>query len=1140
MANAEVRVAIVGDNSSLQQSLDQSQSKLSSFGRAVGKIAVAAGVAAAGGLALLGKASIEAASAAQQSLGGTQAVFGKFADQVIRDGRRAADAFGLSGNQYRESANIIGALLLNQGEQQDKLADSTRNLIGQAADLAATYGGTTKDAVDALASAFKGEFDPLQNFGITLLQSKVNLEAMRLAGVATTAEFNKLSSATQTAYKRQATMSLITQQSGIAQGQFQKQLGTVAEQTQVLGAQWDNLKTRIGKALLPVLSVLLTRLNNELMPALRQLAKTYLPAVQSALLDMVEGDPGATFDKLRDSVGSIDWQGMSQSAGDLAETLHELGPALAGISVETVNSSLRVFATLIGFAADHLDLLRKVLPALVIAYAALKAAQLANSIAGRDSIVGLIAQWAATRKLIATQRELVAITREVAVAQGVQVEAMAATTGATAAASANVSKLGGAARGAAGIAGLGLLTVGLTSTNDSLSTMSTVAGAAASGFAVGGPWGAAIGGAIGLVYELWHANDNLNASLANLDTAKASGDLDAYAQSIERAQAELDKMKLGAASADKSWLGPLQSLTELPAAWDLVTGKTGEASRAIDEATTELDGLRNGTLQLFNPVADLASGIGDVVQNALDEADALREATDAMRDKRREASQGLNAELDYQQAIDDAARSLKENGKTVNKSTEAGRANLRSLSDLADAWNRQSDATKNARGSLSAARKGFIDTAQSMGLSEQAAKRLADRLFEIPPKRKTVIQLDGVDGATQNARTLKDILDQLKSKDITIALHYQTIGNKPKAPIPGDGGAPRLASPAEQRRQTDKMSLYGERLGDAFGKGAAKGAGKHADELATSLFGPIGAGAQLTADEIRTALGKATDYVRKIVSARIKDDKQAAKRSKAILADLAQRYRLLRANAKAQEQNNTALANAVDVAAKFHAFADAIRDTFVSFGDITQLGRLDSGKVSLSKLLTELRKRAADAAEFQRLVAQLAAQGLSQTAIEQLTAQGPEQALATVRAIVSGGQAAVTEINALQSQIAASGGALGQTLADKFDVGGNQLGTVAADALVARLTAHQKELNKTAERMAAALAAALRAELAQIKPTKARGGAQQQQGGGGGAQQQQQRVTVQLTSQQVSSLERGRAIQLDLDTYRAAGGRARV
>ncbi len=56
-----------------------------------------------------------------------------------------------------------------------------------------------------------------------------------------------------------------------------------------------------------------------------------------------------------------------------------------------------------------------------------------------------------------------------------------------------------AAGGLAGAAGLGLLIAGTQQTDKHLGTLMTTLGGAATGFAVGGPWGAAIGGAAGLI-----------------------------------------------------------------------------------------------------------------------------------------------------------------------------------------------------------------------------------------------------------------------------------------------------------------------------------------------------------------------------------------------------------------------------------------------------------------------------------------------------------------------------------------------------------------------------------------------------------------------------------------------------------------
>lgn len=209
---------------------------------------------AGGGMALLGKASVKSASDAQQSIGATETVFAKSSDKIIAKSKKASKQYGLSANVYRENANLIGSLLKNQGVAQDQLAGKTDKMIGTASDLAATFGGTTTDAVGALSSALKGEFDPLERYGISLKQSTVNAEAMKVAHVNGAAAFGKLTTKQQTAAKQQATNNLIMKQSKDSMGAFGRETNTFAHQTQVLSAQWDNFKATLGTYLLPVLT----------------------------------------------------------------------------------------------------------------------------------------------------------------------------------------------------------------------------------------------------------------------------------------------------------------------------------------------------------------------------------------------------------------------------------------------------------------------------------------------------------------------------------------------------------------------------------------------------------------------------------------------------------------------------------------------------------------------------------------------------------------------------------------------------------------------------------------------------------------------------------------------------------------------
>jgi hypothetical protein len=83
-------------------------------------------------------------------------------------------------------------------------------------------------------------------------------------------------------------------------------------------------------------------------------------------------------------------------------------------------------------------------------------------------------------------------------------------------ASAAMSKFSGAAKVAAGAGGIALFVAGLHQANDGLGALETTAGGALAGFSVGGPWGAAIGGAIGALSSLGHANVDTSSYIRGL------------------------------------------------------------------------------------------------------------------------------------------------------------------------------------------------------------------------------------------------------------------------------------------------------------------------------------------------------------------------------------------------------------------------------------------------------------------------------------------------------------------------------------------------------------------------------------------------------------------------------------------------
>src|SRR5690606_228592 len=114
---------------------------------------------------------------------------------------------------------------------------------------------------------------------------------------------------------------------------------------------------------------------------------------------------------------------------------------------------------------------------------------------------------------------------------------------------------------------------------------------------------------------------------------------------------------------------------------------------------------------------DLAGATGDLGSQADAAAGEIQTLVDAMREQRAESVRAANAEINYHAALDDARQAMKENGRTLDVTTEKGRANRSALIELADSWNGLSDEQKNAKGSAKAARDEFVRIATQMGMT---------------------------------------------------------------------------------------------------------------------------------------------------------------------------------------------------------------------------------------------------------------------------------------------------------------------------------------------------------------------------------------------------------------------------------------
>jgi uncharacterized protein YoxC len=267
-------VEIVGDSSKFTKSITTAQSTAGGFFSEIKKgIGAGLGIStfnlattAVGGLTTALTGSIDAASKLQQSTGAVESVFGSAAGKIEAFGNTAATSVGLSKNAVNEMAAVVGAQLQGMGFNADDAADKTVSLTQRAADMAATFGGTTKDAIEAVSSLLRGERDPIEKYGVSIKEADVQarLAAQGLDGL--TGEARKTAEAT-------AAMELLMEQTSNTQGQFGEESDSLAGKQQILGAKMEDISAKIGEKLLPVIEDLVNWVVDDVIPAAEDFGK---------------------------------------------------------------------------------------------------------------------------------------------------------------------------------------------------------------------------------------------------------------------------------------------------------------------------------------------------------------------------------------------------------------------------------------------------------------------------------------------------------------------------------------------------------------------------------------------------------------------------------------------------------------------------------------------------------------------------------------------------------------------------------------------------------------------------------------------------------------------------------------------------
>jgi uncharacterized membrane-anchored protein YhcB (DUF1043 family) len=317
-----VKVTFLGDASSLVKAGRQAENATDGVGGKLGKLgglAKGAGLAVAAGLAVGAVAAVKfaadavsLASQAEQSMGAVESVFGKAASAVVKFTDDSAMRLGLSKNDYREMAAVVGSQLQSMGKSQAESAKQTDVLIGMGADLAATFGGSVSDAVSAVGSLLRGERDPIERYGIAIKDADIKA---RLAALGQ----DKLTGAALKTATANATLSLLTEQSKNSLGAFGREANTLAGTQERLRARLDDVKTSLGERLLPIVTKFATYVLNEGVPALERFI-AYIDRNRDGIIRFGEGmlDFGLTVANVVLAVGQGWLKMVSVQLGALA------------------------------------------------------------------------------------------------------------------------------------------------------------------------------------------------------------------------------------------------------------------------------------------------------------------------------------------------------------------------------------------------------------------------------------------------------------------------------------------------------------------------------------------------------------------------------------------------------------------------------------------------------------------------------------------------------------------------------------------------------------------------------------------------------------------------------------------------------
>jgi hypothetical protein len=235
------------------------------FGKLTPSLATAgiAMTAAAGAAVAFGASAVKAASDFNETISKTEVIFGAISAEVKDFSRTTARELGISRTAALDAAATFAMFGKSAGLAGKDLSTFSTDFVTLAADLASFNNTSVDQAILALGAALRGENEPIRKYNVLLNDAALKAAALELG-------IYRGTGALTAQQKVLAAQKVIYEQTGDAQGDFARTSGGLAGQMKILSATVDDVKTNLGRALIPVVQTVVTWFNNHVTPAVER------------------------------------------------------------------------------------------------------------------------------------------------------------------------------------------------------------------------------------------------------------------------------------------------------------------------------------------------------------------------------------------------------------------------------------------------------------------------------------------------------------------------------------------------------------------------------------------------------------------------------------------------------------------------------------------------------------------------------------------------------------------------------------------------------------------------------------------------------------------------------------------------------